>query len=206
MNYLTEEQCQQLNRILEAFDSNNALDGEDVLKIEPNERKANGLIDILRRKGFVKTVDAEEQDLPIFMLLNSSAVPFLDSGGFVSEYKRELSKRETSASTQINIHSVGNSGIINTGHGNTIDNNFGLYKGNIDSLKEELARNDVSKDDINEIVEIVQSEIPVESSFGNRVNKWIRKMLDKSLEGAWQVGIGAAGGLLTEIIKRYYGL
>ncbi|MGK9123907.1 hypothetical protein M1D52_07295 [Olivibacter sp. SA151] len=206
MNYLTEEQCEKLNRILEAFDNNNALAGEKVLKIEPDEKKANGLIDILQRKGFVNRVDAEEQDLPAFMFLNPSAVAFLDSGGFVAEHKRELFKRAMNGPNQINIHSVGNSGIINAGHGNTINNNVSFYKGNIESLKEELARNDVSHEDIGEIAEIVQSEMPVERSFGLRVNKWIRKMLDKSLDGVWQVGIGTAGGLLTEIIKKYYGL
>lgn len=31
-------------------------------------------------------------------------------------------------------------------------------------------------------------------------------MLAKSLEGSWQIGIGAAGTLLADVIKGYYGI
>lgn len=31
-------------------------------------------------------------------------------------------------------------------------------------------------------------------------------MIGKSLDGTWKVGIATAGGLLAEILKKYYGM
>ena len=40
----------------------------------------------------------------------------------------------------------------------------------------------------------------------SRVNNWIKKMMNKSLDGSWQIGIGTAGTLLADAIKGYYGM
>lgn len=58
-----------------------------------------------------------------------------------------------------------------------------------------------------ELIEIIDTEEPnaENKTFGEKVNGWIVKMVNKALDGSWNVGIGAAGSLLAEAIWKYYG-
>ncbi len=65
----------------------------------------------------------------------------------------------------------------------------------------------IEEADIMELQEIIEADQPdsVNKRFGNGVNTWIQKMTGKVLDGSWQIGIGAAGTLLADSIKQYYG-
>jgi hypothetical protein len=85
--------------------------------------------------------------------------------------------------------------------------NYTITEGSFDSLKDMLSKNGVSSEDISELKMILESEKPNDEKkiFGNQTNGWVSKMITKSLEGSWSIGIGAAGKLLADGIKAYYG-
>ncbi|MXV49460.1 hypothetical protein GS399_00630 [Pedobacter sp. HMF7647] len=127
----------------------------------------------------------------------------------IDEYsidKNELNKSVTHIMTQINIHSSGEGNIITSGNHNTITANVNVTKGDISGLKDELIKNKVNIDDTNEIADIVAVESLENNQFGPNVKKWLSKMVNKSIEGSWEVGVAAAGGLLVELLKKYYGI
>jgi|GEM_PF-4511122 len=115
--YISEIQCQKLDKILSAFGDGEYLDIDLVTAIEPIERKANGLIEILNGRGLITRIgDSEENVLPMILLLNPVADVFMDNGGFTAEFRR------TSKTNHITINSTGNGNIINTGDNNEINN------------------------------------------------------------------------------------
>lgn len=205
MNNLNETQCEKLDAILLAFGESDYLDGEKVLNIEPIERKANSLINELVARGFVVRTDVEEKDLPMFLTLDSSAIIFLENGGFTKELKTRKMK-ETNHPSSITINSTGHGNTINTGNHNNFQHRTEIFIGNLDHLKDQLRANKVDEADIAEIADIVTQETPADMQFGPRAKSWIKNMIGKSLDSTWEVGLSTAGGLLTEVISKYYGI
>ncbi len=100
-------------------------------------------------------------------------------------------------------------GIIATqGNKNDVKAQITITERNIDDLRRVLNENGVEKNDITELIEIIDSEKPriSENKPGEKVAKWMKKMVGKSIDGSWQIGIGAAGELLAQIISKYYGM
>ena len=62
--------------------------------------------------------------------------------------------------------------------------------------------------DINGLRSIIDTDAPdaANKRFGPQVNQWLKKMLEKAIDGSWQIGIGTAGGVLAELINSYYGI
>lgn len=56
------------------------------------------------------------------------------------------------------------------------------------------------------VVEDSESEEVKAKQLGPRVKGWIAEMVKKAAEGAWSVGLGAAGGILSAAIAGYYGI
>ncbi|RZJ87742.1 MAG: hypothetical protein EOO20_15355 [Chryseobacterium sp.] len=105
------------------------------------------------------------------------------------------------------INTNGDGNIINTGNHANISATVNVAKQNKDHLESILKENFVEPTDITELLNVIDRDQPAEgTSFGKKVNAWVHKMLAKSLDGSWQVGIGTAGTLLAEAIKKYYGL
>jgi hypothetical protein len=106
------------------------------------------------------------------------------------------------------IINAGDGNTITTGNENSVSTKYKILKGNLESLRNELKKNKVSDDDINEISEIVKEEKPnkVTGEFNKRTSQWINKMYQKSIDGTWELGIATAGGLLVEILKGYFGM
>lgn len=103
---------------------------------------------------------------------------------------------------------------INAGHGNTITtgnynsvtSNYSVSKGNVADLQNALRKCNVTEEDISEISKIVQEETPDSNGkFGSKTNTWLTKMMQKSIDGSWEIGIATAGGLLVEILKGFFG-
>ncbi|OHB97091.1 MAG: hypothetical protein A2W74_04860 [Planctomycetes bacterium RIFCSPLOWO2_12_38_17] len=82
-----------------------------------------------------------------------------------------------------------------------------IKQGNFEDLKNLLKQNNVADEDIASLKEIVETEKPdVETkTLGSKTNGWISKMVGKCSDGSWAIGIGAAGKLLADGIKAYYG-
>ncbi|RBQ02871.1 hypothetical protein [Pedobacter miscanthi] len=120
--------------------------------------------------------------------------------------KEEINKSITNIMAQINITTNGQGNVITAGNNNIVKTNINVLKGDIESFKDELKKNNVSLEDIDEIASIVISEEPTATGFGLGVNGWMSKMLTKSIDGSWEIGIATAGGILVEVLKKFYGL
>ena len=82
-----------------------------------------------------------------------------------------------------------------------------IKKGNFSSLEKELLSCGLSKEDTTELKRYIDDDNPnsEKKEFGSKVKKWISKMLNKAVDGSWQIGLGAAGNLLAESVGAYYG-
>lgn len=121
--FISEIHSQKLDRILSAFGEEEYLDIKNILDIEPIERKANGLIEVLKNRGLITRMgDTEENLLPMMLFLDPSADFFIDNGGFVSEFHRIASNQEYLTRNQVIINSAGNGNVINTGDNTIIKN------------------------------------------------------------------------------------
>lgn len=85
---------------------------------------------------------------------------------------------------------------------------FNVIQNNLQSLEDALEKNNVSQKDIELLKEALQEEQTpeLEAGFGPKVSEWIGRMVKKAADGSWNVGVGAAGGILAQIISKYYGL
>lgn len=141
-----------------------------------------------------------------FMLKLEKTIPNLNE---IMKDERKVKEANEAVShiynTTINTHGDGNT--ITTGNSNSIYVKVKVEKNNVEQLKDALRENLVPEEDISEIVEIVQDESATSDGlFGMRVNGWISKMINRALDGSWQISAGAAGGVIVELIKKYYGL
>lgn len=139
------------------------------------------------------------------------AVTLLDYYNLAHRLKDFIGKTsytmENKPSTNFGNAQFGDNTVIVVGDHN-VTNPTQIKKNDLDALEKLLSNNNVSSEDINELKEIVQSEQPdIENKrLGTKANNWISKMISKSLDGTWAIGIGAAGKLLADAIKYYYGL
>lgn len=106
------------------------------------------------------------------------------------------------------INASGDGNIVNTGANAKVNSSTNITKNNKEELQKHLVDNGVSKEETEELFKIIDSEQPNNDTktFGEKVNNWTSKMLGKVLDGSWNIGIGTAGTVLTEAIKKYYGL
>ena len=105
-----------------------------------------------------------------------------------------------------NIINADNGSVVNVGNNNTIKIIFNK-PGDQGELIEKLKELKIQQEEINELLEFIETEKPnsKESDFGTKTKSWLAKMFNKSIDGTWQIGIATAGGVLVEIIKKYYG-
>ena len=149
----------------------------------------------------------------ILSVIRSKLLDFMlkldEEFGNVTELE-ELQKKNERISTIMNqtIINTGNGNVVNTGDKSKIKANISINKGDKNGLMQKLSEHSVSKTDYDELIEIIDTEIPDKKTgnLGNKVNGWIQKMIGKALDGSWQIGIGTAGNLLYELIQSYYGL
>lgn len=100
----------------------------------------------------------------------------------------------------------GDNTTIIVGNNNT-QNVTNITQGNFEALEKLLKEKGVSDTDIQELQQVIDSDEPNEDKreFGPRVKTWITGMLNKAMDGSWKIGLGAAGNILAEGIKMYYG-
>lgn len=94
--------------------------------------------------------------------------------------------------------------------GTTTDSSiaFNIVTNDFPSLARALTDKGILTEDITELEAAVDSDPrPItESALGPKVSQWIAKMVQKAADGSWNIGVGAAGGLLAQAIAKYYGL
>lgn len=95
--------------------------------------------------------------------------------------------------------------------GGTIQNvSNSVIVNDIESLFAALRRQGIADGDLATLQEAIdhdsESEEVKAKQLGPRVKGWIAAMVKKAAEGAWNVGLGAAGGILSAAIAGYYGI
>lgn len=130
--------------------------------------------------------------------------------GNITEIEELKTKKEEIATimNQTIINNSGDGNVVNTGEKAKISASINITKGSKEQLVKHLQDIGLSSTDTSELVEVIDTEEPnfENKTFGQKVNSWTQKMLGKALEGTWNVGIGAAGNLIAEAIKTYYGM
>lgn len=123
------------------------------------------------------------------------------------EELKTKSKEISTIMSQTIINTSGDGNVVNTGDKAKIEATINITKGNKKELVKHLKDIGISEGDTTELIEIIDTEEPnnEKKTFGKSVNEWTAKMLNKALDGSWNVGLGAAGSLLAEAIGKYYG-
>jgi hypothetical protein len=84
-----------------------------------------------------------------------------------------------------------------------------VVRNDFDSLAKHLRASGLEENDILSLQAAIESDRPspevAAKTFGPSVRGWIGNMLSKAATGTWEVGIGAAGGVLAAAIAAYYG-
>lgn len=77
-----------------------------------------------------------------------------------------------------------------------------------ESLQKQLKRIGVDEADAEEFVKLVSEEMPTshDDPFGPKAKSWIAEKIQGAIHGTWKVGVDVASAVLTEAVKRYYGL
>jgi len=129
--------------------------------------------------------------------------------GDVTDFKVLISKSKEIEKIMSNIiiNNYGDGNISNTGNNTKIDAIINISKNDIQKLQEELLKNGVNQNDIDELVTIIDNDNHDidNKKFGSSTNGWYTKMIGKTLDGSWNITTGVAAGVLTEIINQYLG-
>lgn len=119
--------------------------------------------------------------------------------------KIEVNKIINNIMNQTVITNIGDGNFVNSGDSNVIDNDVKTTRSKLDELKYILEKNMVEESDIRELEEILIDEPKlINNKFSNKINNWLKNMLNKAIDGSWQIGLGAAGNILSEAINKYY--
>lgn len=103
------------------------------------------------------------------------------------------------------ITNTGDGNIVNTGNENSISNLNTINKGDIDGFRKELEKNGIDSADIENIIEIVQTEAPNENkTLGENATNWVLDISKKALNGIGKIATGVSSNLLATLIKGYY--
>jgi hypothetical protein len=85
---------------------------------------------------------------------------------------------------------------------------FNMNVKDFSSLEAVLRDHGVAEPELTDLRDAVQSEQELKPGqrFGPKVSAWIGKMVGKAADGTWNIALEAAGNLLAQVIKKYYGL
>ncbi len=100
----------------------------------------------------------------------------------------------------------GDNTTINLGHGNILTIKAQVNKGDIHSLKNTLADNGLSDDDVSELKSAIKEDghPPPNGGYGAAVSKWFSNIVSKAAENGLNIGLSAATELLSTALKKYY--
>lgn len=134
----------------------------------------------------------------------------LEAEGIYGEDLMFSQEEQSRAGSSAQI-SIGNfQGILGNVEGSAVSQNLDLNiaQGNLASLRTYLSASGVAATDLDALEVAIESDPQPEKSgaLGPSVSEWIGRMISKAAQGSWQVGVGAAGGLLAAALGAYYGL
>lgn len=100
----------------------------------------------------------------------------------------------------------GSANLVGTAHDSSVS--FHILTNDFASLEKVLRANGLENEDIAELHSAIKADKPPSSpqGYGPMVSSWIAAMTKKAANGTWQIGLSAAGNLLSQAIAKYYGL
>lgn len=109
-----------------------------------------------------------------------------------------------------NTYITGNVGNISSG-GSSFSQNatISITQGDLDELIDFLAKKGITTADTDELKDAIHidGESPKSTKkFGSKVATWVGNMISKSASGIWDVATSTATSVLTEALKKYYGI
>jgi len=189
------------------------------LSIPDQDTELSNAIDIkLRRSNLVfATIESgvriNENGLHLlydrkFDLSSKSQEASINNSGVINYNSPNSTSNQNPNYMNTSIHNQGDGNLINTGNNSNISNKVNIEKNNFDKLRKLLESNHVASSDIDELQSIIDEEQPDREKglFSPKVDSWYQKMINKSVDRSWQVGVGAAGTLLGEALIKYYGM
>ncbi len=82
-----------------------------------------------------------------------------------------------------------------------------VRKGDLDALIRAISEFGIGADEMHELRNAVSDEpTAIEGNFGKKVTFWIGKIVSKAAQGAYTVSTSVAGNVITEALKKYYGI
>ena len=82
-----------------------------------------------------------------------------------------------------------------------------IKQGDMNSLVQKLTELGISPEDIRELRSAVLEEPGVSGkTFGNKIHSWIGKIVSKAAQGAYTVSTSVVGHVITDALKKYYGI
>lgn len=126
------------------------------------------------------------------------------------EWQFTEQEKKMTQNINYNISNVGNmanhndNSIINQTSTNTLQ----IIKGDFNSLASNLRSHGIQETDIQELQTIIDvTPLPQSpSEYSSDLKGWMAKMIGKSIDGTWQVAVGAAGSLLATGLQQYFGI
>lgn len=162
-------------------------------------------------------IDKPDSEAGIMIIGLPAIIIYTDTDKFELDYPSEdernadyaILMKIISTPSNITITNNGSNNQINasTGSRNNQSNTLYITTDNIKELRKYFSQNGIAETDLNDLQAILETDEPNrdEKQFGIGVKTWFQKMFSKSLDTTWQVGIEAAGAILSEGLKRYYG-
>jgi hypothetical protein len=82
-----------------------------------------------------------------------------------------------------------------------------VKNGDVEALVSAMTKLGLDQEDITELRSAVSQEPKAPAGkFGNKVTNWLGKVISKSAQGAYTISTSVAGHLITDALKKYYGL
>lgn len=167
----------------------------------------NGFQIEIARREISKT-----QIIQVLTAVKSKLLDFLlelnDAFGEESVQNLSQGKEKETITSLFNSSVFGDNTTIIVGNENSqnfkIENNL---LSNFKELENYFTENKIEAENITELSEIIDTDNPNNETkeFGNKVKSWISKMITKSMDGSWTIGLSAAGKVLADGISKYYG-
>lgn len=175
------------------------------------ERFEAKVIEVKSMADAVKGLANGKNENVIYSLPQESLLDYQNLRPYYPElYQKSANiKNEIFMGHKIEIGSVnGHGNIISAGNDVNIHATTKISKGNLDSLKQQMASYGIENEDIEELSEIVQAEDPNSgnNTLGAKSNGWILKIAGKALSGAGKIATGISSNILAAIIREYYGI
>ncbi|WP_133243164.1 hypothetical protein [Acinetobacter sp. AM] len=124
----------------------------------------------------------------------------------------EFTEQEKQMTQNVNYHISNVGSMANHNENSTINqtstNTVNVIKGDFNSLASNLRSHGIEEADIQELQTIINvTPLPQSTSeYSPELKSWMIKMIGKSIDGTWQIAVGAAGSLLATGIQHYFGI